>query len=533
VEQEINSECKQEKIMELKELCEKTLEMFDISRISDLENALWDAIEINNFLIYQKFVDLVKDLSVDWLQMIFQYYEADRKDKKQDYTPKTLAETVAKLSEQKNEKTVLDMCAGSGALTIQKWNSNHNLEFICMEYDEKVIPYLIFNLAIRNINATVLFADVLSNEIFRAFSLKRGDRFSTVKETATPTDIKADTCISNPPYNMKWTHPIFASLQSRFVGYELPPESNANYAFVLTALHYVDKATFILPNGILSDNDAIQYTIRKILIEQNLIDSVILNPDNMFEATTIPTCLITFKRNRTTTKISMLDMRKNSSTEQRVQNGQRGGKSHTNRAYVKEINTYNSDCQKLILDTLREKLEEIPEFFKQVTLEELRKNDYVLIPSRYLAFSHQEPVHRPYQAIFRDYNNIVNLKNELKITINESLAKQLGFDVDNHKESIKNSREIKNNNEKLFDIPIECDNYISFSKNKNELKIEQKGKTGISVLLHSFLKSWAQHIAFLNNQENIYLAELRDAMLPDLMSGKIDVSKTQEQEVEK
>lgn len=514
--------------MELKELSEKTLEIFDVSKISDLENALWNAININNFLIYQKFVDLVEDLSVDWLQMIFQYYEADRKDKKQDYTPKTLAETVAKLSEHQGEKTVLDMCAGSGALTIQKWKINHNLKFICMEADKKVIPYLIFNLAIRNINATVLYADVLSNEIFGAFSLRKGERFSTVEEIPVPTEIKADVCISNPPYNMKWQHPIFASLQSRFVGYELPPESNANYAFILTALSYVDKATFILPNGILSDNDAVQYTIRKILIEQNLIDSIILNPDNMFEATSIGTCLITFKKNRTTTKISMLDMRRNSSTEQRIQNGQFGGKSHTGRTYVKKINTYNSDCQKLILETLEEKPDGIPEFFKQVTLEELRKNDYILKPSRYISSLNKEEVHRPYEAIFRDYNNIVNLKNELKITINESLAKQLGIDVDNHKESIKNSREIKNNNEKLFDIPIECDNYISFSKNKNELKIEQKSNTGISVLLHSFLKSWTQHIAFLNNQENVYLAELRDALLPDLMSGKIDVNNMEE-----
>ena len=52
--------------------------------------------------------------------MIFQYYFADRKEKMQDYTPKSLAVAVAELSKTENEKICLDLCAGSGALTIQK-----------------------------------------------------------------------------------------------------------------------------------------------------------------------------------------------------------------------------------------------------------------------------------------------------------------------------------------------------------------------------------------------------------------------------
>ena len=46
--------------------------------------------------------------------------------------------------------------------------------------------------------------------------------------------------VSNPPYNMKWKLPPFAQLQPRFNSCELPPESNANYAFILTALDKID-----------------------------------------------------------------------------------------------------------------------------------------------------------------------------------------------------------------------------------------------------------------------------------------------------
>ena len=59
------------------------------------------------------FADIVQDLSIDWLQKIFQYYEADRKDKKQDFTPKSLAELVGLLVGDDTE--IVDMCAGGQA----------------------------------------------------------------------------------------------------------------------------------------------------------------------------------------------------------------------------------------------------------------------------------------------------------------------------------------------------------------------------------------------------------------------------------
>ena len=150
--------------MELKQLTDETLKLFDVPDTSNLSEKMLE-IELNNdFSYYAKFKELVDDLPVDWLEKIFQYYEADRKEKMQDYTPRSLAKFVGRLSQNENEKIVFDLCAGSGALTIQKWNLNHNLEFICYEYDEKVIPFLLFNLAVRNINATVIHGDALSDE---------------------------------------------------------------------------------------------------------------------------------------------------------------------------------------------------------------------------------------------------------------------------------------------------------------------------------------------------------------------------------
>ena len=58
----------------------------------------------------------------------------------------------------------------------------------------------------------------------------------------------------------------------------------------------------------------------------------------------------------------------------------------------------------------------------------------------------------------------------------------------------------------------------------NEIKFENSSKDKLSTIFLSILQMYKQHIIYLNNEENRYLAELRDALLPDLMSGKFDLS---------
>ncbi len=127
----------------------------------------------------QAFFEMVDgDLSKDWLQMIYQYYYADRKNKKQDYTPKCLAQFLSRLVGESAE--TIDMCAGSGALTIQRWVENPDTVFTLYEIDENIMPYLLFNMAIRNINATVLQSDILQDETVKSWIIRKGDRFGKV-----------------------------------------------------------------------------------------------------------------------------------------------------------------------------------------------------------------------------------------------------------------------------------------------------------------------------------------------------------------
>nr|WP_289046693.1 N-6 DNA methylase [uncultured Blautia sp.]DAN99292.1 MAG TPA: N-6 DNA Methylase [Caudoviricetes sp.] len=508
--------------MELKELTSKVIELLNIESPEQIPESLMEIVLNGKIKYFDGFCDLVKDLSIDWLQKIFQFYLADRKVKMQDYTPASLARFVGKLVQAENEHSVYDLCAGSGALTIQKWNLNNELNFVCYEYDKIVIPILLFNLAVRNIDAVVVNGDALQDEVFATYLVRKGDKYSSVKETESFKPQKTDSCISNPPYNMKWKIPPFAQLQPRFNGCELPPESNANYAFILTALDNCnEKVSMILPCGILSSEVTNEKRIRQYLVEKNLIESVILCPDKMFEATSIATCLLTLNKKKETTHIAFLDMRKTCDVEQREQNGQFGGASHENRTYKKAVNVFSEVQMESAIDAIVNQ-KSVPEFSKSASLQMVTENDYCLVPSRYIEFQEKEFVHREYGEIIDDLNRVINEKNGLKLTMNETLAKSVGlYEIF---QMFKQSEETADSMNQMLTFTgkrIEKENFISMSKKAGELKFENGSKNSISTILLSILQMWKQHIMYLNNEENRYLAELRDAILPDLMSGKI------------
>ena len=510
--------------MELKELTSKVIELLNIESPEQIPESLMEIVLNGKIKYFDGFCDLVKDLSIDWLQKIFQFYLADRKVKMQDYTPASLARFVGKLVQAENEHSVYDLCAGSGALTIQKWNLNNELNFVCYEYDKIVIPILLFNLAVRNIDAVVVNGDALQDEVFATYLVRKGDKYSSVKETESFKPQKTDSCISNPPYNMKWKIPPFAQLQPRFNGCELPPESNANYAFILTALDNCnEKVSMILPCGILSSEVTNEKRIRQYLVEKNLIESVILCPDKMFEATSIATCLLTLNKKKETTHIAFLDMRKTCDVEQREQNGQFGGASHENRTYKKTVNVFADEQMENAIDSIVNQ-KNVVGFSKSVPFQTVVENRYTLLPTQYLEFKEEDLTYRDYGEIIDDLNRVINEKNGLKLTMNETLAKSIGlYDIF---QMFKRSEETADSMNQMLTFTgkkIEKENFISMTKKAGELKFENGSKNNISTILLSILQMWKQHIMYLNNEENRYLIELRDALLPDLMSGKIDL----------
>ncbi len=165
--------------LDLKELSIRTLELFQVKTHSELGRALMACCVSGDMEKMRRLSEMVGDLSVDWLQRIYQYYLADRAAKKQDYTPQSLARLMARLCGDAD--VIIDLCAGSGALTIQRWIENRDARFVLYEIDGQVIPYLLFNLALRNIVGEVHHADVLSGESFALYRVERGEKYGRVE----------------------------------------------------------------------------------------------------------------------------------------------------------------------------------------------------------------------------------------------------------------------------------------------------------------------------------------------------------------
>lgn len=329
------------------------------------------------------------------------------------------------------------------------------------------------------------------------------------------------TTISNPPFNMKWDIPMMASIQPRFQMTNLPPKGNANYAFILTALNISDRCLFILPNNILNTNDANEREIKKYLVEHNFVDAVVICPPKMFESTDIGTCILVLDKHKKTATVEMVDLRHKYTVESREQKGQFGGDAHEKRVYTKEKYILSDSVIDDVSDCISER-KNIAGYAKSVSMQEIRKNDYILNPSRYIDFVSEDAPRRNYSEIVNDINTVIRQKNMCKLTINETIARSLGFDLDLYKND-EYAEELQRLVQKIAGCKIVKSNYFSATKNKCEIKFENGSKEELSSILIMIMNQWKQHIYFLNQEENKYLAELRDSLIEDLMSGKLEV----------
>ncbi len=506
--------------MELKEFTIKILEMFECNEPKEFPRKVKEALFSATPSKYlDGYVNICDDLSVDHLQRIYQFYNADRAEKKQDYTPPSLAKLVAHLSYSAGQKVVYDCCAGSGALTIQKWVTDNNLTFVCEELDEQVIPILLFNLSVRNIEAIVLRKNILSQEIYEVYELHKGERYSKIQQVLYESPVAPDVAISNPPFSLKY------AVKKNDIRYLeiVPPASNTNFAFVLNALSLCDKAVFILPTGVLTSKN--EKGCRQKLLEKGWLKTVITLPGRMFESTSVTTCILVFDKQKRSKDVMIVDASNISTPIIREQRGE-GDASHFYRVYKKEFNAL-SDVQIASIIELTEK--ESHNVSMLVPYEKAAEHDFNLSPGLYKELEFNENIiHRGYNEIVEDINRVIRERNVIKLTVNKVWANTLNLTeiAKMNKESNEIVRQI---NKALKQLGLKCEilnnKYINISTDK-ELRIENTDKEILSSLLLIFMPMYRQHVYFLNNEENRLLAELRDAMLPDLLSGKLTFEDT-------
>lgn len=281
------------------------------------------------------------------------------------YTPQEVSKILAKIvTTGKNRlKSVYDPTCGSGSLLLRVAREVKDVNnFYGQEMNRTT-----YNLARMNM--------ILHGVHYLKFNIKQED---TLEHPQHLNDMPFEAIVANPPFSANWSaNPLFLN-DDRFSQYgKLAPAGKADFAFVQHMIyHLAENGTMaiVLPHGVLF-RGAAELHIRKYLIEQkNYLDAVIGLPANIFYGTSIPTCILVFKKCRETPdNILFIDASKEFEK-------------------VKNQNMLRDNHITKIVETYRNRTV-IEKYSHLASLKEVADNDYNLNIPRYVdTFEEQEEI---------------------------------------------------------------------------------------------------------------------------------------------
>ena len=342
-------------------------------------------------------LQLIKDIPMDGKQdydilgfiyeyLISQFAANAGKKAGEFYTPHEvsvlMSEIVANHLRGRSEIKIYDPTSGSGSLlitigkSVSKYMSDrNNIKYYAQELKENTYNLTRMNLVMRGIkpdNIVTRNGDTLEED---------WPFFDENDPVNTYNPLYVDAVVSNPPYSQVW-EPSNKRHDPRYSRFGLAPKGKADYAFLLHDLFHIKPdgiMTIVLPHGVLFRGGE-EGEIRKNLIENNHIDTIIGLPANIFFGTGIPTIIMVLKQKRENTDTLMIDASKGFIKE---------GKNNKLRA---------SDIKRIV-DTAM-KREDIHKFSRVVSREEIRNNDYNLNIPRYVDSSEETESWDIYASMF-------------------------------------------------------------------------------------------------------------------------------------
>ncbi len=254
-------------------------------------------------LDFGNFEDNEIDLFGDAYEFLISNYAANAgKSGGEFFTPQHVSKLIAQLAMHKQEKVnkIYDPAAGSGSLLLQakKHFDNHIIEegFYGQEVNHTTYNLARMNMFLHNIN-------------YDKFNMALGD---TLRNPHFADEKPFDAIVSNPPYSINWIGDGDPTLinDDRFApAGVLAPKSKADFAFVLHCLSYLSskgRAALVCFPGIFYRGGAEQ-KIRKFLIDNNYVETVISVAPNLFSGTTIAVTLLVLSKHKTENKTQFID----------------------------------------------------------------------------------------------------------------------------------------------------------------------------------------------------------------------------------
>ncbi len=296
------------------------------------------------------------------------------------YTPKSIVSLIAEMIEPYKGK-IYDPCCGSGGMFVQslKFIDSHkgnrrDVSIYGQEYTNTTYKLAKMNLAVRGITANL--GEVAGDTFFK-------DQHS---------DLKADFIMANPPFNQKqWRGENELVDDPRWAGFDVPPTGNANYAWIMHMISKLSEhgtAGFVLANGSMSSNTSGEGEIRKKIIDKDLVDCMIALPGQLFYTTQIPVCLWFISKNKKAVDASEDSAkRRNRQGETLFIDAREMGSmiSRTNKELTTDDIAHIAQTYHAWRGEDKDgAYEDVAGYCKSTTLDDIKANDYVLTPGRYV-----------------------------------------------------------------------------------------------------------------------------------------------------
>jgi len=312
--------------------------------------------------------------------LIGQFAAGSGKKAGEFYTPQQVSTILSRivtldsqdpsLGKKPRLRNVLDFACGSGSLLINVKKQLGTNSIGQIYGQEKNITT--YNLARMN----MILHGLKDSEfqIFHGDSL--ANDWNLLKEMNPAKKLQCDAVVANPPFSLRWEPKDSMKEDFRFKSYGLAPKSAADFAFLLHGFHFLsDEGTMaiILPHGVLFRGGA-EETIRKKLLLDGNIDTIIGLPANLFFSTGIPVCIIVLKKCKKFDDVLFIN-----------------ASDYFEKS--KRQNVLLPEHIDKIVETYQYRKEDDKKYSRRVTLEEIKNNDYNLNISRYVSTaSVEEPI---------------------------------------------------------------------------------------------------------------------------------------------
>ncbi|KQW26403.1 restriction endonuclease subunit M [Rhizobium sp. Root274] len=325
-----------------------------LGRTEEAKNALITKVLTHldqiNFLLDDANADVLGDA---YEYLIGQFASGAGKKAGEFYTPQQVSTILARIvtTGKTRLKSVYDPACGSGSLLLRVAKEADVSEFFGQEMNRTT-----YNLARMNM--------ILHGVHYRNFDLKQEDTL----EHPQHNGMRFEAVVANPPFSANWSSNQLLLSDDRFSQYgRLAPASKADFAFVQHMLHHLDDngtMAVILPHGALFRGGAEGHIRQYLIKDRNWLDAVIGLPANIFYGTSIPTCIMVFKKCREAEDVLFVDA---STCFEKATNQ----------------NVLRAADVDRIVDTFRGRTE-VDRFSYRATVAEIAENDFNLNIPRYV-----------------------------------------------------------------------------------------------------------------------------------------------------